>query len=64
MHGLLFISLSLAKMCYSSQTNIYTQGVGLGASKGWELGKYVDGYTGYVHMAQDAVSVFVSAHNE
>jgi hypothetical protein len=30
---------------------------GLGASKGRELGKYADGYTGYVHMAQDAVSV-------
>ncbi|KAJ8580110.1 hypothetical protein M405DRAFT_869717 [Rhizopogon salebrosus TDB-379] len=37
------------------QTNIYTQGVGLGVSKGRELGKYADGYTGYVRMAQDAV---------
>ncbi|KAG2115341.1 uncharacterized protein F5147DRAFT_676957 [Suillus discolor] len=36
------------------QTNIYAQGVGLGASKGRELGKYTDGYAGYVHMAQDA----------
>ncbi|KAG1756233.1 uncharacterized protein EDB91DRAFT_1091342 [Suillus paluster] len=36
------------------QTNIYAQGVGLGASKGKELGKYTDGYAGYVHMAQDA----------
>ncbi|KAH7915965.1 hypothetical protein BJ138DRAFT_1229047 [Hygrophoropsis aurantiaca] len=36
------------------QTAIYTQGVGLGASKGKEIGKYAEGYTGYVHMAQDA----------
>jgi hypothetical protein len=35
---------------------MYAQGVGLGASKGKELGKYPDGYSGYVHMAQDAVS--------
>jgi RNA-binding protein 5/10 len=64
---LLFLSFSLAKTRYSSQTNIYAQGVGLGASKGRELGKYADGYTGYVHMAQDAVSVFhfpLSAHNQ
>ena len=51
---LLFLNLSLAKTRYSSQTNIYAQGVGLGVSKGRELGKYADGYTGYVHMAQDA----------
>ncbi|EMD34516.1 hypothetical protein CERSUDRAFT_67488 [Gelatoporia subvermispora B] len=36
------------------QTAIYTQGVGLGASKGKEIGKYADGYSGYVQMAQDA----------
>ncbi|KAL6307896.1 hypothetical protein BKA93DRAFT_766391 [Sparassis latifolia] len=36
------------------QTAIYAQGVGLGASKGKEIGKYADGYAGYVHMAQDA----------
>jgi len=36
------------------QTAIYAQGVGLGASKGKELGKYTDGYSGYVNMAQDA----------
>ncbi|THG99730.1 hypothetical protein EW026_g2654, partial [Hermanssonia centrifuga] len=36
------------------QTAIYAQGVGLGASKGKEIGKYADGYSGYVHMAQDA----------
>ena len=59
---LLFLSLSLAETRCSSQTNIYAQGVGLGASKGRELGKYADGYTGYVHMAQDAVSVFHFPH--
>lgn len=36
------------------QTAMYAQGAGLGASKGKELGKYPDGYSGYVHMAQDA----------
>ncbi|KAH0830477.1 hypothetical protein J3R83DRAFT_1925 [Lanmaoa asiatica] len=36
------------------QTAIYAQGVGLGASKAKELGKYAEGYSGYVHMAQDA----------
>jgi len=35
-------------------TAIYAQGVGLGASKGKEVGKYAEGYSGYVHMAQDA----------
>jgi hypothetical protein len=62
MDGLLFTNFSLAKMRYSSQTNIYAQGVGLGGSQGRELGKYADGYTGYVHMAQDAVSVFRFPH--
>lgn len=38
-----------------SQTAIYAQGVGLGASKGKEVGKYADGYKGYLNMAQDAV---------
>lgn len=28
----------------------------MGASKGKEIGKYAEGYSGYVHMAQDAVS--------
>ncbi|KAG6909467.1 hypothetical protein DXG01_000453 [Tephrocybe rancida] len=37
------------------QTAIYAQGAGLGASKGKEIGKYADGYSGYVHMAQDAI---------
>lgn len=36
------------------QTAIYAQGVGLGASKGKEIGKYAEGYTGYLNMAQDA----------
>ncbi|KAI6150873.1 hypothetical protein BKA82DRAFT_4120862 [Pisolithus tinctorius] len=36
------------------QTAIYAQGVGLGASKAKELGKYAEGYSGYVHMVQDA----------
>jgi len=36
------------------QTAIYAQGVGLGASKGRELGKYTEGYSGYVNMVQDA----------
>jgi RNA-binding protein 5/10 len=38
------------------QTAIYAQGAGLGASKGKEIGKYGEGYSGYVHMAQDGVS--------
>jgi len=36
------------------QTAIYAQGAGLGASKGRDIGKYTEGYSGYVHMAQDA----------
>jgi len=36
------------------QTAIYTQGVGLGASKGRDITKYAEGYSGYVQMAQDA----------
>ncbi|KAF8655855.1 hypothetical protein AX16_002938 [Volvariella volvacea WC 439] len=35
-------------------TAIYAQGAGLGASKGKELGKLTDGYSGYVQMAQEA----------
>ncbi|KAL1752936.1 hypothetical protein FB107DRAFT_292751 [Schizophyllum commune] len=31
-------------------TNIYTAGAGLGASKGREVGKYAEGYSGYLHM--------------
>ncbi|KIY51131.1 hypothetical protein FISHEDRAFT_38467, partial [Fistulina hepatica ATCC 64428] len=40
------------------QTAVYAQGVGLGASKGKEIGKYTEGYSGYVHMAQDSVSCY------
>ncbi|PFH47056.1 hypothetical protein AMATHDRAFT_68521 [Amanita thiersii Skay4041] len=36
------------------QTAIYAQGVGLGAGKGKDIGRYTEGYSGYVHMAQDA----------
>jgi len=36
------------------QTAVYAQGVGLGASKGKDITKYAEGYSGYVHMAQDA----------
>uniref|UniRef100_D8PWB0 G-patch domain-containing protein n=1 Tax=Schizophyllum commune (strain H4-8 / FGSC 9210) TaxID=578458 RepID=D8PWB0_SCHCM len=36
-------------------TNIYTAGAGLGASKGREVGKYAEGYSGYLHMVQDSV---------
>lgn len=39
-----------------SETAIYAQGVGLGASKAKEIGKYTEGYSGYVNMVQDAVS--------
>ena len=39
-----------------SQTAIYASGVGLGASKGKEVGKYQEGYTGYVNMVKDSVS--------
>ncbi|KAA1469569.1 hypothetical protein DENSPDRAFT_918872 [Dentipellis sp. KUC8613] len=35
------------------QTAIYASGAGLGASKGKEVGKYQEGYSGYMHMAQD-----------
>jgi hypothetical protein len=38
------------------QTAIYASGVGLGASKGKEVGKYQEGYTGYVNMVKDSVS--------
>jgi hypothetical protein len=39
-----------------SQTAIYASGVGLGASKGKEVGKYQEGYAGYVNMVKDSVS--------
>ncbi|KAF8168722.1 hypothetical protein BJ912DRAFT_1001311 [Pholiota molesta] len=36
------------------ETAVYAPGVGLGASKGKDLGKYTEGFTSYVHMAQDS----------
>ena len=45
-----------------SQTAIYAQGVGLGASKGKDIGKYAEGYSGYVSMAQDSVSAVLTLH--
>ncbi|KAF8906058.1 hypothetical protein CPB84DRAFT_1814018 [Gymnopilus junonius] len=36
------------------ETAIYAPGAGLGASKGKDLGKYAEGFSSYVHMAQDA----------
>lgn len=37
-------------------TAIYAQGVGLGAAKAKEIGKFSEGYSGYVQQAQEAVS--------
>lgn len=39
-----------------SPTAIYAQGVGLGAVKAREIGKFAEGYSGYVQQAQEAVS--------
>ncbi|KAJ4501662.1 hypothetical protein C8R41DRAFT_976616 [Lentinula lateritia] len=39
-----------------SKTAIYTEGVGLGASKGKEVGKFTDASSGYLSMAQESVS--------
>lgn len=36
------------------QTAIYASGAGLGASKGKEVGKYQEGYAGYVTMVKDS----------
>ncbi|KAJ3504869.1 hypothetical protein NLJ89_g7716 [Agrocybe chaxingu] len=36
------------------QTAVFAPGAGLGASKGKDIGKYTEGFTNYVHMAQDA----------
>ncbi|EJD02080.1 uncharacterized protein FOMMEDRAFT_168630 [Fomitiporia mediterranea MF3/22] len=35
------------------QTAIYASGAGLGSSKGREVGKYQEGYSGYVQIAKD-----------
>ncbi|PPQ89061.1 hypothetical protein CVT25_006433 [Psilocybe cyanescens] len=37
-----------------SETAVYSPGVGLGASKAKDIGKYTEGFTSYVHMAQDS----------
>lgn len=39
------------------KTAIYASGAGLGASKGKEVGKYTEGYSGYVNMAKDLVNL-------
>lgn len=36
------------------ETAVYSPGMGLGASKGKDIGKYTDGFSSYVHMAQDS----------
>ncbi|KAK0228322.1 hypothetical protein IW262DRAFT_1479286 [Armillaria fumosa] len=36
------------------KTAIYVEGAGLGASKGQDIGKLTEGYSGYVSMAQDS----------
>ena len=55
-----FLSLPDTHLSFS-ETAIYAQGVGLGASKGKELGKYTEGFSNYVHMVQDAVSAIYSS---
>lgn len=44
---------------HCSETAIFAQGVGLGASKGKEIGKYADGYSGYVSAARDSVRSYI-----
>lgn len=46
----------MLKRGFYRQTAIYATGVGLGASKGKEVGKYQEGYAGYVNMVKDSVS--------
>jgi hypothetical protein len=57
MYSFHWYSCLISLTAFSSQTAIYAQGVGLGASKAKEMGKYAEGYSGYVHMVQDVVSV-------
>lgn len=45
---------------YISETSVYSPGMGVGASKGKDIGKYTDGFSSYVHMAQDSVTLFPS----
>ena len=49
-------SLVLMRAGVYRQTAIYATGVGLGATKGKEVGKYQEGYAGYVNMVKDSVS--------
>ncbi len=49
-----FSLYSLLTSSYS-EANIYASGVGLGASKGKEVSKYAEGFSGYVSMAKDSV---------
>lgn len=46
----------LTTAAFYSTTAIYAEGVGLGASKGKEVGKYSAGYAGYAEAVRDAVS--------
>ncbi|KLO07384.1 hypothetical protein SCHPADRAFT_932471 [Schizopora paradoxa] len=46
------------------EASIYASGVGLGASKGKEVSKYVDGFSGYVSMAKDSVRDIVKDARE
>lgn len=48
-------NLTILNLCIRL-TAIYAQGVGLGAAKGKEIGKFSEGYSGYVQQAQEAVS--------
>lgn len=67
MYVLVFIYIPFRSLILlKSETAVYTPGVGLGASKGKDLGKYAEGFSSYVHMAQDSVSLlfrcFVITH--
>jgi hypothetical protein len=47
-------------MTLSSQTSIFAAGVGLGASKGVEIGKHPEGYAGYLSKGRDVVRIYSS----
>jgi len=53
---LILESISFYVFFFSSETAVYAPGAGLGASKGKDVGKYAEGFSSYVHMAQDSVS--------
>lgn len=44
---------------FVSETAVYTPGAGLGATKAKDIGKYTEGFTSYVAMAQDSVCIIV-----